>query len=177
MADSTDTVAAQEDTDLLFNVQVNSTLTERFAIDADGNTKVVGAPLQVDDPIFILEQAEADADDLTVRRKLAQMAAAALDHDGAARWANQVIQINVMDSEMHRLLAEALAGRQDHAAAARQYEVVAELLPTATDIRWDWANACLRAEQTDRAREVLEELLRLDPDYPGATTMLENLEE
>ena len=86
-------------------------------------------------------------------------------------------EINVMDSEMHRLLADTLTLQKDFAAAARQYEVVVELLPDVTDVRWDWANACLRAEQTDQARAVLEELLRRDPDYPGAGALLENIDE
>jgi hypothetical protein len=62
VAASTDTGDGSEDTDLAINVQVASTLTQRFFIDADGKTKIEGAPLQVDDPIFIKEQAEADAD-------------------------------------------------------------------------------------------------------------------
>src|SRR3990172_4123794 len=48
VAAATDTGAGTEDVDLSFNVQVNSTLTPRIVIDADGNVQVLAGALQVD---------------------------------------------------------------------------------------------------------------------------------
>ncbi len=60
VANATDEAAAQEDVDITITTLVNAVLTDRVVIDADGNTKILASPLQVNDPIFILEQAEAD---------------------------------------------------------------------------------------------------------------------
>jgi hypothetical protein len=48
VAQATDVGAGTEDVDLTFNVQVNSTLTTRMTIDADGNVQVNNGALQLD---------------------------------------------------------------------------------------------------------------------------------
>jgi len=120
--------------------------------------------------------AEQDADDLTVRKKLAQMALKAGDWSAAARWANQTNQIDVMDAEVHRIWAEALAGGRDFAAAVSEYEAALGLKPDEPAWRFALAQASIESRQPAKAREALSALLKTDPDYPGAQALLEKLD-
>jgi tetratricopeptide (TPR) repeat protein len=121
--------------------------------------------------------ARSDVDDLTVRKKLAQLALDRGDHAAAADWANQALQIDVMDAEVHRMFARALVGCHNYREAIDEFEVAVELEPTELSQRFALANAHIRAKQPAKARRVLEALLELKPDYPGAATLLESLEE
>jgi hypothetical protein len=60
--DATDAVGGQEDVDMTFRVQVNSTLTDRIFINADGHTEIQNSNLRLADSLYILEQADADGD-------------------------------------------------------------------------------------------------------------------
>lgn len=70
----------------------------------------------------LAQLAAGDADDVTMRKKLADMAVKAKDFVAAERWAREALQIEVMDPEIHRTLAEALEanGKQDEARKERE---------------------------------------------------------
>ena len=71
--------------------------------------------------------AALDPDDLVMRKKLAQLSLKQKDLGAAARWATESLYIDVQDADAHRMLAEALAGRQEYAAAAKERETAAKL--------------------------------------------------
>jgi len=121
--------------------------------------------------------AEADPDDLTYRKKLARMALERRDYETAAKWANQGLQIDVMDAKVHQMLGEALAGLARYAPAIEEFETAVRLEPDEPSVRFALADACLQNGQPEKAREALEALLERVPDYPGARVLLENLEE
>ena len=121
--------------------------------------------------------ARADVDDLTSRQKLAEMALDRGDHAAAADWANQALQIDVMDAEIHRLFARALVGSHNYGEAIEEFEVAVELEPTELDQRFALAEACIGAKQPEKARGVLKALLELEPDYPEAEALIESLQE
>ncbi len=68
-----------------------------------------------------------DPDDLVMRKKLAQMSLKKKDFAAATRWAKESLYIDVQDAEVHRMLAEALIGRQEYAEAAKERETAAKL--------------------------------------------------
>jgi len=121
--------------------------------------------------------ARADADDLNPRKKLAQMALARRAYAEAAEWANQGLQIDVLDAEVHRMLAEALSGTGQFTAAIEEFETAVELDPKNPQPRFALADACLQAKQPAKARQALQGLLKLVPDYPGAKLLLETIKE
>ncbi len=121
--------------------------------------------------------AEADGDDLTIRKKLAQIAYDDKDYAAAVRWATEAIYIDVLDVELHRMLAEALVEQKQYDRAIAEYDVAIELEPQRLHLRFALADACVQAGKQGRAREVLEALLKLDPEYPGADVLLESLEK
>lgn len=125
--------------------------------------------------VLLAQLADKDADDLTVRKKLAQIDVKRQDFPAAATWANQALQIDVMDVDAHGMLAAALAGQGQFAPAAEEYEIAVRLKPKDPALRFALAQAHLKARQIPQARAALEALLKLKPDYPGAKEMLEGL--
>jgi tetratricopeptide (TPR) repeat protein len=82
-----------------------------------------------DDKLFkVLERlADLDPDDLPMRKKLAQLSLAKKNFDAAVHWAKQCLYIDVQDVEAHRMLAEALSGRNEPAGSAEEREVASKL--------------------------------------------------
>ena len=62
----------------------------------------------------VLEQLAAlDVDDLPIRKKLTELALTRGHHEQAAHWAREALHIDVMDVDVHRMLAEALTATGD----------------------------------------------------------------
>ncbi len=90
----------------------------RAALESGGDEKLFAA----------LERLAAlDPDDLVMRKKLAQLSLKKKDFAAATRWAKECLYIDVQDSDSHRTLADALAARQEYAAAAKERETAAKL--------------------------------------------------
>jgi predicted Zn-dependent protease len=126
----------------------------------------------------VLEQLVAqDPDDLPMRKKLAQLALARGDWAAADRWALEGIRIYVLDPQLHRLRAQALAALARPVEAAAEYAVCVELDAEALDMRLAQARMHAQARQFAEARAVLAELLKRDAQFPGAKELLESLEK
>ncbi|MCA9246823.1 MAG: tetratricopeptide repeat protein, partial [Planctomycetales bacterium] len=123
------------------------------------------------------ELASADGDNLTLRKKLAQLALAAKDFKMAEQWARECVQIDVREALTHRLLGEAFAGQ------GRNQQAVAEL-KTALELNQDDASALWALAQAEHAlgndeatRLTLARLLQLNPDHAEGAAMLEQLND
>lgn len=119
--------------------------------------------------------AEFDADDLTVRKKLAQLALESRDLPAAAQWARRALEIDVLDAEIHAILGQALADQRQFPEGIAEYEVAVELAPDNLGWQFALADALVQAGAAERARDVLNKLLAADPEFPGADTLLESL--
>jgi predicted Zn-dependent protease len=76
---------------------------------------------------ILVRLAERDPNSVSIRRKLAQLALEQNDFSAARRWAWQLIYLDVEDAEAHRLLAQALDGLGETAAAAEERAVAKQL--------------------------------------------------
>ncbi len=119
--------------------------------------------------------AEADPDDLPLRKKLAQLAVARRDWPAAERWTGEALQIQVMDADLHAWQAQAFSKQQKPAAAAEEFSVAVELNPDDPQLRMQLAQSLIDADQRDAARKVLDELLQRAADHPGARQLRESL--
>lgn len=72
----------------------------------------------------LIRLASADPDDFAARKKLAELALARKDYAAAADWANQAVEIDVTDAEVHRTFAEALRGSHNSTLADEESEAV-----------------------------------------------------
>jgi len=121
--------------------------------------------------------AEVDADDLTVRKKLAQLALARKDFAAAADWANQCLQIDVLDAAMHALYARALHELENYGQAAREYQVALELTPENSGLLLPLAKSYAAGKQPEKARNALLRLFEAEPDNAEAAALLKSLPE
>jgi tetratricopeptide (TPR) repeat protein len=119
--------------------------------------------------------AEMDADDVTIRKKLAQMARSRQEWAEAERWARGSLHVDVMDPDSHEMLADALAAQAKHAEAADVYETAVDLNPRSVELHWKLASTCVEAKEPARARQALEDLLELDAQHEEAKQLLEQL--
>lgn len=127
-------------------------------------------------PPILEKLALMDADDATVRKKLLQMALKNKDLDAASKWANQALQIDVQDADVHRQFGEALLGRQEHARAIEEFENAIRFQPKDRAARLGLAQALAAFGRKEDAKAAIEALLKLAPDYPGAKALRESLD-
>jgi tetratricopeptide (TPR) repeat protein len=124
----------------------------------------------------ILEElAGLEYDNATLRKKLAQLALARRDWKAAERWAVDALFIDLADAQLHAQVAEARVNLQHWPGAIEEYRAALALDPEQHAWRLALADAHLAAGEKAEAREVLEKLIELAPDFPGAKLMLEQL--
>jgi Flp pilus assembly protein TadD len=116
-----------------------------------------------------------DSENLTARKELARMALQKRDYALAGQWANQGLEIDVSDGELHSIIAEAAGERHNQQEAIEEYQIAVEFSPTDSRPRLGLADAFVQAGKTPEARRVLREFLKLVPDQPAAKLMLESL--
>ncbi len=118
-----------------------------------------------------------DADDLDVRRNLADMHLAREQYDEAAKWATECLYIDVYDPALHVTLGDARAGQEQYDEAIEEYQVALELEPKQPDaIKIKLAQAQHDAGMTDKAKATLDAILDADPDHPEAKALREELD-
>jgi len=125
----------------------------------------------------ILEKlAEADPDDLPLRKKLAQLAIKRQDLPAADRWTREGLHIQVLDANLHAWRGAALAGLGRNAEAADEFAVAVELSPDDPELGVSHAQALIAIDHKADARAVLEELLKRDAGNESAAKLLKQLE-
>jgi len=115
-------------------------------------------------------------DSATLCKKLAELAIRRDDYAAAKKWSREAIFIQVKDPFSHASLGAALAGLDDYSAAAEEYETAILLDEENLPWRFALADAYVQADQKEKARQTLQNLLKLDPKYPGAEILLESLD-
>jgi tetratricopeptide (TPR) repeat protein len=121
--------------------------------------------------------AQIEPADLPSRKKLAELALERREAAVARHWATEALEIQVEDAEAHRLLAAALVELNELHEAIEEFQSAIELNPDHLQQRFALADALLQARQPAKAKKVLEELLRRDPNFPAAETLLESLDK
>lgn len=119
--------------------------------------------------------AEFEYDDVLLRKKLALEGLKKQDYAAAEKWANEALLIDVLDADLHAALAQASAGLEKYPQAVAAYQLAVRLQPKQLAWRFSLADAQIQANQRDDARRTLEELLKIDADFPGADVLLESL--
>jgi Tfp pilus assembly protein PilF len=113
-----------------------------------------------------------DADDLSVRKVLAQRWLKAGDAAQAEKWAEECLHVDVYDSSVHVLLADALSAGEKYERAVDEYRVALDLKPKKpNDLKVKLAEAQLGLKQDEAARATLDEVLKADPEHPEAKAL------
>ncbi len=117
-----------------------------------------------------------DADDLAVRKALAERHLAQGHAAEAEKWANDCLYINVYDPTVHVLLADAQAAGKKFAAAIEEYHTAIELkAKKPNDLRVKIARAERDKGDKAAARAILDGILKEDPEHPEAKALREEI--
>ena len=121
--------------------------------------------------------ADNDADDLDVRKVLAEKQLAAGDARAAEKWATECLYIDVYDPENHVLLADALSARKRFADAVEEYRAALDLKPKKSDqLKVKLSRVLFDLGRRDEAKSILDDLLKADPNHPEAKALRKTIE-
>lgn len=137
----------------------------------------VGPEVDVAKVCEILEHlAAADYDDIPTRKRLARLKFAANHYHEAIRWAQEGIAVDVLDAQMHRILARSLSETSQTLQAIREYENLTLLDKMEQSDQLHFAQLLEQEQQFSRAVEVLQDLLDESPDNEEAQRLLQSLQ-
>ncbi len=122
--------------------------------------------------------ASFDADNIDVRRALAERYLAEGDGVSAEKWAGDCLHINVYDPVIHVLLADAQMVVKKPDQAAEEYQTALVLKPKKPDdVKVKLARALFGSNKRDEAKSLLDGVLKTDPDHPEAKALKEEMEK
>jgi len=120
--------------------------------------------------------ADNDADDLAVRKALAERHLAAKQFDQAEKWAMECLYVDVNDPVSHLFLADSLVGQEKYESAIEEYQVALSLkAKRPNDVKVRLAKAQRGLGDLDAARATLDALLKDDPEHPEALELRKEL--
>lgn len=124
----------------------------------------------------LLEDLEAlaasDADNIDLRKQIAERYLASGHPDKAEKWATECLYIDVYDPSYHVLLADAHLARKKFAPAVDEYETALTLKPRkADDLRVKLAKAQFGLGDKAAAKLTVEGILKRDPKHPEAKAL------
>lgn len=126
----------------------------------------------------ILEElARRDSDNLNVRKKLAELYARDQRWPEAAKWAWEIIYIDVADPSAHRILADAALAQEDYPLAARELEVQLSQGADDPETRLKLARAYSEMGERGKALEEVEKVLENDDDHEQALELKRKIED
>ena len=118
-----------------------------------------------------------DADDIAVRKALAERHLAAGDAAVAEKWANECLYIDVYDPSAHVLLADAQAAGKKYTDAIEEFQTALSLkAKKPNDVKVKLAQAELSAGRRDAAKATLDAVLKADPEHPEAKALLQKID-
>jgi tetratricopeptide (TPR) repeat protein len=136
---------------------------------------------QKDEPKFLADLAmlaDSDADDLGVRKALAERHLASKAWKDAGHWAMECLFVDVNDPIGHVVLADASAGQEKYKEAIEEYEVALTLKPKKpADLKVRLAKAQQSMGALDAARTTVDAILKADPEHPGALELSKALKD
>ncbi|MBA2115861.1 tetratricopeptide repeat protein [Bremerella alba] len=112
--------------------------------------------------------------DVLLRKKMAEILLLQESWEEAAKWAYEVIGIQVTDADAHALLAQAYRGQKKWDLAAREFEVAGQLRPKTVSWSVEAAELYHQAGRLDKAQKVAQRVLDLDPDNAAAKAILDD---
>jgi len=128
----------------------------------------------LDDLVMI---AANDADDIAVRKALAERNLARGEAASAEKWAQECLYIDVYDPAPHVLLADAQSAEKKFAEAIEEYQTAIQLkAKKPNDLKVKLAKAQLGLGQRDVAKATLDGILKEDPEHPEAKALREEIE-
>ncbi|WP_425615569.1 tetratricopeptide repeat protein [Anatilimnocola sp. NA78] len=124
----------------------------------------------------LTELATRDADNATLRKKLAQLTLAK-DPAASCRWAIDALYLNVRDATSHALRAAAEAALKKYDVAEREYTAAIQQDGSQPAWRAGLARAQIAQKRLTEAKATIAELAKKEPDFPQLAELEQSLEE
>ncbi len=122
--------------------------------------------------------ADNDADDLTVRKELADRHLKRGEAEKAEHWATECLYVDVYDPANHATLADALAARKKFPEAVEEFQVALQAkVKKPNDVKVRMARAQLGQSKPDEAKATLDAVLKADPEHPAAKALREEMDQ
>ena len=121
-------------------------------------------------PLLVL-MAEHEGDDLTVRKKLMELAVTDNDTKEIARWSMEVLHIAPKTLNARRYRAQALAELKQWPAAVVEYELAVETSSKQADLRMGLIQALIEVGDKKKAAAALAEFKKLWPGDPAVAEL------
>lgn len=125
--------------------------------------------------VTLRKLADLDADDVSVRKKLTDLALEEKAYDEAVRYARDALHIDVLDPELHTSLAKSYAGVGQAGKAVEEWQTAVELKPAEADYQLALAQAQVTNGKKVDAVKTLDELLKKQPKHAAAKKLAEEL--
>jgi Flp pilus assembly protein TadD len=120
---------------------------------------------------------ELEPDNVTIHKRLARFSLDSSDFAGSMASATIALQLDVEDAETHALLASALAGKNEPARAAEEYQTAIRLDGRQPDWHASLAAILIQLQQKDEARRVIAALRELASDHPKLAELEKSLSQ
>src|SRR5262249_15474119 len=120
--------------------------------------------------------ADNDADDLEIRKTLAQRFLQARQPDQAEKWATECLYVDVYDPVGHVVMADALSAQNKLAPPIEEFQTAIDFkAKRPNDVKVRRAKAQAGLGKRDDARQTLDAVLKQDPDHPEAKELRKEL--
>jgi tetratricopeptide (TPR) repeat protein len=126
---------------------------------------------------ILAELVKKDADNLTLRKKLAQLALGASDPEAALRWATSAMHLNLRDPLVHAQRGSAALALDKHELAERELKLAVSLDGTQPAWRADQVRSLLKLKKTAEAQTAFNELEKKSPDFADLQELRQALQE
>ncbi len=126
---------------------------------------------------ILTQLAAKDADNLTLRKKLAQLTLAANDPNAALRWATEAMHLYLQDATAHALRGSAALALKKHDLAEREFRVAVSLDGSEPVWRADLVRTLIALKKFDDAQTVLTELEQKTPNFADLKQLRQALKD
>lgn len=124
---------------------------------------------------ILVDLAQRNFDDASIRKKLAEMAFKSKDYAAAVKYGREVLHIDVLDPANHKLLGDAYRELKDYKKSASEFAVALELKPADVAAQLGLVKTHIGAGDKDAAKKLLDAVLAKDAENAEAKSLRDGL--
>ena len=138
----------------------------RAYIKLDENDKLFDVLVAVSDRNF---------DDASIRKRLMELSFAKKDYKAVAKWGREVLFIDVLNVDAHRLLGLAYRELKDYKKSTREYTVALQIKPDTAELQLGLAKTHIAAGEKAKAKTLVDAVLAKYAENAEAKKLLDEL--
>lgn len=120
---------------------------------------------------------EIDYDSAAYPLERSDLAVKENDWKSARKFGVKALHVDVLDASIHAILGRAQRELGETDRATEEYRVALELKPGDADLQVGLAECYVAKQRVDEARELIQAVLKKEPDHAGAKVLMERLKK